>query len=50
MQWVRPVPPALRPPDNSSVGCADGGSAIGALELPPLCLRTTAVKDRFYHA
>src|SRR6516162_9439836 len=41
MQWVRPVPPALRPPDNSSIGCADGGSATGALELPPLCLRDT---------
>jgi hypothetical protein len=40
MQWVRPVPPVPRPPDNSSVGCADGGSVTGALELPPLCLRT----------
>jgi hypothetical protein len=34
-------PPALCAPDNSSIGCADGGSATGALELPPLCLRAT---------
>ena len=36
-----PSPPALRPPDNSSIGCADGGSATGALELPPLYLRAS---------
>jgi hypothetical protein len=52
MQWVRSVPPGpFRPPDNSSIGCADGGSATGALELPPLFPRATLrFEDRFCHA
>jgi hypothetical protein len=48
MRWVRQVPLALRPLDNSSIGCANGGGATDALALPPVCFRATLrFKDRF---
>ena len=48
MRWVQQVPLALRPFDNSSIGCADGGGATDALALPPVCFRATLrFKDRF---
>jgi hypothetical protein len=48
MRWVRQVPLTLRPLDNSSIGCANGGGATDALALPPVCFRATLrFKDRF---
>jgi hypothetical protein len=54
MQWVRFVPPALRPPDNSSIGCAAAAvpqmrwSCRRSTFAPHCGLRTAAVMRNEY--